>query len=156
MQAHRRCLRVAWKSCRGRRSRATRTPTWKPQFLNCHAHYVRETPPTLSGSPRRKPTTDRASKKCGCLFKFEVIETMKGSDVWIPPRRGPAGRRGPLRLRQRRLLLLLLLLLRHGRVDGARAARNGTADLILWTVAQGRQIATLESDQGQLGVSGLV
>ncbi|KAK4213660.1 sodium channel protein 60E [Rhypophila decipiens] len=32
---------------------------------------------------RRKPTTDRASKKCGCLFKFEVVETVKGSDVWV-------------------------------------------------------------------------
>ncbi|KAK3294384.1 uncharacterized protein B0H64DRAFT_400581 [Chaetomium fimeti] len=32
---------------------------------------------------RRKPTTDRASKKCGCLFKFEVIETVKDSDVWV-------------------------------------------------------------------------
>ncbi|KAA8631777.1 hypothetical protein SMACR_01110 [Sordaria macrospora] len=31
---------------------------------------------------RRKPTTDRTSKKCGCLFKFEVIETAKGSDLW--------------------------------------------------------------------------
>ncbi|KAK3378843.1 hypothetical protein B0T24DRAFT_646657 [Lasiosphaeria ovina] len=32
---------------------------------------------------RRKPTTDRLSKKCGCLFKFEVIETTKGSDLWV-------------------------------------------------------------------------
>ncbi|KAK0721618.1 hypothetical protein B0T26DRAFT_189011 [Lasiosphaeria miniovina] len=32
---------------------------------------------------RRKPTTDRLSKKCGCLFKFEVIETTKGSDIWV-------------------------------------------------------------------------
>ncbi|KAK0726401.1 hypothetical protein B0T21DRAFT_421847, partial [Apiosordaria backusii] len=32
---------------------------------------------------RRKPTTDRTSKKCGCLFKFEVIETAKDSDVWV-------------------------------------------------------------------------
>ncbi|KAK2066851.1 hypothetical protein P8C59_000632 [Phyllachora maydis] len=31
---------------------------------------------------RRKPTTDRASKKCGCMFKFELIETVKGADVW--------------------------------------------------------------------------
>lgn len=31
---------------------------------------------------KRKPTTDRTSKKCGCLFKFEVIETSKGADVW--------------------------------------------------------------------------
>lgn len=31
---------------------------------------------------RRKPTTDRTSKKCGCLFKFEVIETAKGADLW--------------------------------------------------------------------------
>ncbi|KAK0743453.1 hypothetical protein B0T18DRAFT_185018 [Schizothecium vesticola] len=39
--------------------------------------------PNHGAEGRRKPTTDRASKKCGCLFKFEVIETMKGSDVWI-------------------------------------------------------------------------
>lgn len=32
---------------------------------------------------RRKPTTDRASKKCGCLFKFEVVETARDSDVWV-------------------------------------------------------------------------
>jgi hypothetical protein len=32
---------------------------------------------------RRKPTTDRSSKKCGCMFKFELIETTKGSDIWV-------------------------------------------------------------------------
>ncbi|KAJ9151477.1 Sodium channel protein 60E [Coniochaeta hoffmannii] len=32
---------------------------------------------------RRKPTTDRSSKKCGCMFKFELIETTKGSDLWV-------------------------------------------------------------------------
>ena len=32
---------------------------------------------------RRKPTTDRASKKCGCLFKFEAVETARDSDVWV-------------------------------------------------------------------------
>ncbi|KAK4096094.1 hypothetical protein N658DRAFT_401864, partial [Parathielavia hyrcaniae] len=31
---------------------------------------------------RRKPTTDRASKKCGCPFRFEVVETARDSDVW--------------------------------------------------------------------------
>jgi len=32
---------------------------------------------------RRKPTTERASKKCGCMFKFELVETEKGSDLWV-------------------------------------------------------------------------
>jgi hypothetical protein len=32
---------------------------------------------------RRKPTTDRTSKKCGCMFKFELVETTRDSDVWF-------------------------------------------------------------------------
>ncbi|KAL1841317.1 hypothetical protein VTJ49DRAFT_7154 [Mycothermus thermophilus] len=35
------------------------------------------------GKRRRKPTTDRASKKCGCPFRFEAVETARDSDVWV-------------------------------------------------------------------------
>ncbi|KAL2121141.1 hypothetical protein VTJ04DRAFT_5168 [Mycothermus thermophilus] len=41
-------------------------------------------PGSGSGKMRkRKPTTDRASKKCGCPFRFEAVETARDSDVWV-------------------------------------------------------------------------
>lgn len=63
--------KVRWVCFRGGEARHHRAPVDESEILRAKAE------------GRRKPTTDRASKKCGCLFKFEVIETMKGSDVWI-------------------------------------------------------------------------
>jgi len=63
--------KVRWVCFRGGEARHHRPPVDESIILQAKAE------------GRRKPTTDRTSKKCGCLFKFEVVETMKGSDVWI-------------------------------------------------------------------------
>lgn len=62
--------KVRWVCFRGGEARHHRAPVEESVILAAKAE------------GRRKPTTDRASKKCGCMFKFEVIETVKGSDVW--------------------------------------------------------------------------
>ncbi len=63
--------KVRWVCFRGGEARHHRAPVDESVLLRAKAE------------GRRKPTTDRASKKCGCLFKFEVIETAKDSDVWV-------------------------------------------------------------------------
>ncbi|KAG7287434.1 hypothetical protein NEMBOFW57_006945 [Staphylotrichum longicolle] len=63
--------KVRWVCFRGGEARHHRAPVDEAVLLKAKAE------------GRRKPTTDRASKKCGCLFKFEVIETAKDSDVWV-------------------------------------------------------------------------
>ncbi|KAK4151019.1 sodium channel protein 60E [Chaetomidium leptoderma] len=63
--------KVRWVCFRGGEARQHRAPVDDSVLLKAKAE------------GRRKPTTDRASKKCGCLFKFEVIETAKDSDVWV-------------------------------------------------------------------------
>ena len=63
--------KVRWVCFRGGEARHHRAPVDESVILQAKAE------------GRRKPTTDRTSKKCGCLFKFEVIETAKGSDVWV-------------------------------------------------------------------------
>ncbi|KAK4159824.1 sodium channel protein 60E [Cladorrhinum sp. PSN259] len=63
--------KVRWVCFRGGEARHHRAPVDQSVFEKAK----------LEG--RRKPTTDRTSKKCGCLFKFEVIETAKDSDVWM-------------------------------------------------------------------------
>lgn len=63
--------KVRWVCFRGGEARHHRAPVDESVILQAKAE------------GRRKPTTDRASKKCGCLFKFEVIETAKGSDMWV-------------------------------------------------------------------------
>ncbi|KAK4228567.1 sodium channel protein 60E [Podospora fimiseda] len=63
--------KVRWVCFRGGEARHHRPPVDQSVFEKAK----------LEG--RRKPTTDRASKKCGCMFKFEVIETAKDSDVWM-------------------------------------------------------------------------
>jgi hypothetical protein len=63
--------KVRWVCFRGGEARHHRAPVDESVLLKAKAE------------GRRKPTTDRASKKCGCLFKFEVIETAKDSDVWV-------------------------------------------------------------------------
>lgn len=63
--------KVRWVCFRGGEARHHRQPVDESVILQAKAE------------GRRKPTTDRTSKKCGCLFKFEVVETMKGSDVWV-------------------------------------------------------------------------
>ncbi|KAK1752215.1 hypothetical protein QBC47DRAFT_463544 [Echria macrotheca] len=63
--------KVRWVCFRGGEARHHRAPVDESVILQAKAE------------GRRKPTTDRTSKKCGCLFKFEVIETAKGSDLWV-------------------------------------------------------------------------
>lgn len=63
--------KVRWVCFRGGEARHHRAPVDESVILQAKAE------------GRRKPTTDRASKKCGCLFKFEVIETAKDSDTWV-------------------------------------------------------------------------
>ncbi|KAK5657646.1 hypothetical protein OQA88_2718 [Cercophora sp. LCS_1] len=63
--------KVRWVCFRGGEARHHRAPVDESVILQAKAE------------GRRKPTTDRTSKKCGCLFKFEVIETTKGSDMWV-------------------------------------------------------------------------
>ncbi|KXX73397.1 Sodium channel protein 60E [Madurella mycetomatis] len=63
--------KVRWVCFRGGEARHHRAPVDEAVLLRAKAE------------GRRKPTTDRTSKKCGCLFKFEVIETAKDSDVWV-------------------------------------------------------------------------
>jgi hypothetical protein len=63
--------KVRWVCFRGGEARHHRAPVDEAVLRQAKAE------------GRRKPTTDRASKKCGCLFKFEVIETVKDSDVWV-------------------------------------------------------------------------
>jgi hypothetical protein len=63
--------KVRWVCFRGGEARHHRAPVDESVLLKAKAE------------GRRKPTTDRASKNCGCLFKFEVIETAKDSDVWV-------------------------------------------------------------------------
>jgi len=63
--------KVRWVCFRGGEARHHRAPVDESVILQAKAE------------GRRKPTTDRASKKCGCLFKFEVIETSKGTDMWV-------------------------------------------------------------------------
>jgi len=63
--------KVRWVCFRGGEARHHRAPVDQSVIIQAKAE------------GRRKPTTDRTSKKCGCLFKFEVIETAKGSDMWV-------------------------------------------------------------------------
>jgi hypothetical protein len=63
--------KVRWVCFRGGEARHHRQPVDESVLLKAKEE------------GRRKPTTDRASKKCGCLFKFEVIETARDSDVWV-------------------------------------------------------------------------
>ncbi|KAK4663222.1 hypothetical protein QC763_606720 [Podospora pseudopauciseta] len=63
--------KVRWVCFRGGEARHHRPPVDPSVFVKAKEE------------GRRKPTTDRTSKKCGCLFKFEVIETAKDSDVWV-------------------------------------------------------------------------
>ncbi|KAK4448418.1 sodium channel protein 60E [Podospora aff. communis PSN243] len=63
--------KVRWVCFRGGEARHHRPPVDESVILQAKAE------------GRRKPTTDRTSKKCGCLFKFEVIETAKDSDLWM-------------------------------------------------------------------------
>jgi len=63
--------KVRWVCFRGGEARHHRAPVDESVILRARAE------------GRRKPTTDRTSKKCGCLFKFEVIETAKDSDMWV-------------------------------------------------------------------------
>ncbi|KAK3311816.1 hypothetical protein B0H66DRAFT_251476 [Apodospora peruviana] len=62
--------KVRWVCFRGGEARHHRAPVDESVILQAKAE------------GRRKPTTDRTSKKCGCMFRFEVVETTKGSDVW--------------------------------------------------------------------------
>ncbi|KAL2176901.1 uncharacterized protein P884DRAFT_201918 [Thermothelomyces heterothallicus CBS 202.75] len=63
--------KVRWVCFRGGEARHHRAPVDEAVLRQARAE------------GRRKPTTDRASKKCGCLFKFEVVETARDSDVWV-------------------------------------------------------------------------
>ncbi|KAK4171389.1 hypothetical protein QBC36DRAFT_96287 [Triangularia setosa] len=63
--------KVRWVCFRGGEARHHRPPVDPSVFVKAKEE------------GRRKPTTDRTSKKCGCLFKFEVIETARDSDVWV-------------------------------------------------------------------------
>jgi hypothetical protein len=63
--------KVRWVCYRGGEARHHRAPVDESLILQAKAE------------GRRKPTTDRASKKCGCMFKFELVETAKGSDLWV-------------------------------------------------------------------------
>jgi hypothetical protein len=63
--------KVRWVCFRGGEARQHRAPVDEAVLLRAKAE------------GRRKPTTDRSSKKCGCLFKFEAVETAKDADVWV-------------------------------------------------------------------------
>ncbi|KAH8880260.1 hypothetical protein GQ53DRAFT_788781 [Thozetella sp. PMI_491] len=63
--------KIRWLCYRGGEARHHRAPVDESVILQAKAE------------GRRKPTTDRTSKKCGCLFKFEMIETTSGSDLWV-------------------------------------------------------------------------
>lgn len=63
--------KVRWVCYRGGETRHHRGPVDESLILQAKAE------------GRRKPTTERASKKCGCMFKFELVETTKGSDLWV-------------------------------------------------------------------------
>ena len=63
--------KIRWLCYRGGEARHHRAPVDESIILQAKAE------------GRRKPTTDRTSKKCGCLFKFEMIETTNGSDLWV-------------------------------------------------------------------------
>ncbi|KAL2132435.1 hypothetical protein VTI74DRAFT_3804 [Chaetomium olivicolor] len=63
--------KVRWVCFRGGEARHHRGPVDESLVLKAKAE------------GRRKPTTDRQSKKCGCMFKFEVVETARDSDVWV-------------------------------------------------------------------------
>lgn len=63
--------KVRWVCYRGGETRHHRAPVDESLILQAKAE------------GRRKPTTERASKKCGCMFKFELVETAKGSDLWV-------------------------------------------------------------------------
>jgi len=63
--------KVRWVCFRGGEARHHRPPVDEAVLLKAKAE------------GRRKPTTDRASKKCGCMFRFEAVETTRDSDVWV-------------------------------------------------------------------------
>jgi hypothetical protein len=62
--------KVRWLCYRGGQARHHRPPVDESLIAMARAE------------GRRKPTTDRTSKKCGCMFKFELIEAGADSDIW--------------------------------------------------------------------------
>ncbi|KAL1872761.1 hypothetical protein VTK73DRAFT_1367 [Phialemonium thermophilum] len=78
--------KVRWACYRGGQARHRRAPVDEAVLRQAKAE------------GRRKPTTDRGSKKCGCPFRFEMVEASQGAGVWVlhyPNERNGTHNHGP-------------------------------------------------------------